>query len=194
MSSIQFENASLQNKAHLFAVGQYVWVPDDADAWLVAAVSYLDSNRLEVKFVEKSTNYSPGMLKILHQDKHPDYYRVEAAGNHLLADVSNLVDLDELSEGSILHHIRKRYFCREIYTHVGSILVAVNPFQKLDIYGSKDIKRASSASAPYPHIFVTAAIAYQQLRTNQRDQSVLIRFPPSCSSANLTDRIVFLQW
>ena len=39
-----------------------------------------------------------------------------------------------LPQGSILHHVRKRYKSNLIYTLVGSILVAVNPFQRLDIY------------------------------------------------------------
>lgn len=35
--------------------------------------------------------------------------KLEPCGNHLDEAVDNLVDLDELSEGAILHHIRNRF-------------------------------------------------------------------------------------
>jgi myosin V len=88
--------------------------------------------------------------------------------------VENLVDLDELSEGAILHHVRKRFKKHQIYTHVGAILVAVNPFERLDIYGPNDLQKALNHVTPYPHVYVTAATAYRQLQSNMKDQSVLI--------------------
>ena len=100
--------------------------------------------------------------------------KLEACGSHIDDHVENLVDLDELSEGAILHHTRLRFQKKMIYTHVGSILVAVNPFENLPIYGDKDIRRAAEATQAYPHVFVTAATAYQQLRNNMKNQSVLI--------------------
>ena len=100
--------------------------------------------------------------------------KLEVCGSHIDDNVENLVDLDELSEGAILHHKRLRFQKKIIYTHVGSILVAVNPFEALSIYGERDIRRAMDASQPYPHVFVTAATAYQQLRNNMKNQAVLI--------------------
>jgi len=35
--------------------------------------------------------------------------KLEPCGNHLDENVDNLVDLDELSEGAILHHVRNRF-------------------------------------------------------------------------------------
>lgn len=68
------------------------------------------------------------------------------------ADVSNLVNLEELSEGvagigsrehegspsllagAIVHQLRNRYARNHIYTAIGSILVSINPYKQLDIY------------------------------------------------------------
>jgi myosin heavy subunit len=36
-------------------------------------------------------------------------------------------------------------------------LVAVNPFEKLDIYSEKEAKKAAKSMHPYPHVFVTGA-------------------------------------
>lgn len=38
-----------------------------------------------------------------------DNSKLEPCGNHLEDNVENLVDLDELSEGAILHHVRTRF-------------------------------------------------------------------------------------
>lgn len=49
----------------------------------------------------------------------------------------NLIDLESFSEGIILHQCGERYKREKIYTFVGTILVAVNPFKRLDIYNEE---------------------------------------------------------
>ncbi|GLD93990.1 hypothetical protein PINS_up002596 [Pythium insidiosum] len=50
---------------------------------------------------------------------------------HLVDDLTKLV---HLHEPAILQVLRKRFFHGRIYTSTGSILVAVNPFRRLDMY------------------------------------------------------------
>ena len=82
------------------------------------------------------------------------------------------------SQGAILHHVRKRFSKGIIYTHVGAILVAVNPFERLPIYGEDLMKKANTSSSGggviFPHVFMTAATAYSQVQANRKNQSVLI--------------------
>ena len=77
-----------------------------------------------------------------------------------------------------------------IYTHVGAILVAVNPFQRLGIYGDRDMKRASNVSNTYPHIFISASIAYQQLSVNMKNQSVLISGESGAGKTETTKKVL----
>lgn len=153
-----------QSSEMSYAVGDRFWVPDDENAWLVGTLKSATATVLEFS-TEK------GIKKVKVSDMK---VKLEVCGSHIDDHVENLVDLDELSEGAILHHTRLRFQKKVIYTHVGSILVAVNPFETLNIYGDRDIRRAVDASPPYPHVFVTAATAYQQLRTNLKNQAVLI--------------------
>ena len=51
--------------------------------------------------------------------------------------IPNLIDLESFSEGIILHQCGERYKKEKIYTFVGTILVAVNPFKRLDIYNDE---------------------------------------------------------
>lgn len=147
-----------------YAIGDRYWIPDDEHAWLMGTVKEFKNSVLEF-------NTDKGIKKFRVNDlKH----KLEPCGSHVEDQVENLVDLDELSEGAILHHVRNRFLKKVIYTHVGSILVAVNPFENLPIYGERDIRRANETTQSYPHVFVTASTAYQQLKNNQKNQSVLI--------------------
>jgi len=93
-------------------------------------------------------------------------------------DMENLVDLDAFSEGSILHHVRKRFMDDKIYTYVGSILVAVNPFKSLPIYSAERIQyyrmNVHSTDPPQPHVYAIAAEAFDSLLSGLGSQSVLI--------------------
>lgn len=147
-----------------YLVGDRFWVEDGQHAWVAGTVKEVNPNH-----VEFLTDF--GNVKVKTKDLKA---KLEVCGSHLDANVENLVDLDELSEGAILHHVRNRFRKNIIYTHVGSILVAVNPFQNLAIYSPNDVKKAYAATQPYPHVFITAAAAYQQLRNERINQSVLI--------------------
>ena len=103
----------------LFSVGDRVWVPHEEHAWLTGRIQSLAPS-LEVKT-------EVGIVKL----KSTQASQLEVCGSHVESQVENLVDLDELSEGAILFHVRRRFQAKQIYTHVGSILVAVNPFENL---------------------------------------------------------------
>lgn len=80
-------------------------------------------------------------------------------------DVEDLAELAKLDEQILLAEIRERYAKNRIYTYVGDILIAVNPFKDLGIYG-KDVSgryRMSKKSAQPPHIYAAADAAYQAL-------------------------------
>ena len=107
------------------SVGDRVWAPHEEFAWLTGRIVSIDAS----KAVEVETE--AGRLRIMPADAA----KLETCGSYIEQDIHNLVDLDEMSEGAILHHVRKRYKDKKIYTHVGTILVAANPFERLDIYG-----------------------------------------------------------
>ncbi len=91
-------------------------------------VESVTTSKMEVKIDGELTNT---IYHIKAKEAVPIF---DLCGGHLQENVENLVDLDELTEAAILYHIRKRFKKQLIYTFVGSILVAVNPFQRLPIY------------------------------------------------------------
>ncbi|XP_073701138.1 myosin-IIIb [Garra rufa] len=88
----------------------------------------------------------------------------------------DLVNLEVLDEETIIAHLQKRYQELQIYTYVGDILIALNPFQNLSIYSPQFSKlyHGMKRSTNPPHIFATADAAYQSMVTLSKDQCIII--------------------
>lgn len=86
--------------------------------------------------------------------------------SHLYLGVSvrktdNLAALESLSEEGMLTALQKRYKENVIYTFVGDILIACNPFQQLPIYSDvfQNLFLPSHPNHnPFPHIFGVAQV------------------------------------
>ena len=93
--------------------------------------------------------------------------------NHLTADMCNLT---ELSESAMLKTLRTRFEHSKIYTYVGSILIAVNPYFFYPIYNPTYIQEYQSVKLGElpPHIFAIADDTYNSMLSSKQDQSVII--------------------
>lgn len=71
--------------------------------------------------------------------------------------------LEVLSEEVITEQLQKRFESNQIYTYIGDILVAVNPFTNLGLYSGVHQKRyvGRSRFENSPHIFAIADAAHQ---------------------------------
>ncbi|KAK9968759.1 hypothetical protein ABG768_003067 [Culter alburnus] len=92
----------------------------------------------------------------------------------------DLANLSELDEKSLLEVLTGRFTQNLIYTYIGDILVAINPFKYLPIYEkgvSERYKCHEKKSLP-PHIFAVADRAYQsmlgRLATGPKNQCIVI--------------------
>eukprot|EP00079_Xenopus_tropicalis_P036562 XP_017950333.1 PREDICTED: myosin-IIIa [Xenopus tropicalis] len=91
-------------------------------------------------------------------------------------DVDDLATLEALDENTVTDQLQKRYNRDQIYTYVGDILVAVNPFRPMDLYSSQYSQMyigAKRTDNP-PHIFAVADLAYQSMVTYNSDQCIVI--------------------
>ncbi|NXX31505.1 MYO15 protein, partial [Nicator chloris] len=79
-------------------------------------------------------------------------------------------------ESSVLLCLKKRFHRNLIYTYIGQILIAVNPFKDLSIY-SEDVAikyQQGTLSKNAPHIFAIAEMAYTLSQSSGQEQCVLI--------------------
>lgn len=91
-------------------------------------------------------------------------------------NMENMDDLHPLNEATILANVAHRFRTDQIYTRTGPILIAMNPFKWLPIYGPEVVRQYSGK--PYgtlpPHCYQEAEDAYQQLQRTHVNQSVVI--------------------
>ncbi|XP_016431606.1 myosin-IIIa [Sinocyclocheilus rhinocerous] len=82
----------------------------------------------------------------------------------------------DICTNTITEQLQRRYTKEQIYTYVGDILIAVNPFHKTELYTpehSKIYVGAKRTSNP-PHIYAVADIAYQSMVSCNTDQCIVI--------------------
>ncbi|XP_073508837.1 unconventional myosin-IXa isoform X2 [Phyllobates terribilis] len=91
-------------------------------------------------------------------------------------ECEDLCGLPDLSERALLETLRTRFRQEKIYTYVGSILVAVNPFRFLPIYNPKYVKMYDNRRLGdrEPHIYAVADAAYHAMLRRQRNQCIVI--------------------
>ncbi|XP_004692483.1 PREDICTED: unconventional myosin-Ia [Condylura cristata] len=90
--------------------------------------------------------------------------------------VEDLILLEPLAQESLLKNLQLRFENKEIYTYIGSVLISVNPYQQLPIYGPEFVAKYRDCTfyEEKPHIYALANMAYQSLRGQDRDQCILI--------------------
>jgi myosin heavy subunit len=102
----------------------------------------------------------------------------------------DLVDCDDISEASILGEIEKRFQRNEIYSSIGPILIAMNPYKSIaGLYGPENLNFFTESSRNYsydthqissmvmrdkPHVWMVPFSAYQQLRFEHAPQAIVI--------------------
>nr|XP_015198449.1 PREDICTED: unconventional myosin-Va isoform X3 [Lepisosteus oculatus] len=149
-----------------------VWIPDAEDVWKSAellkdykqgdTVLHLqleDGTEIEHKLDPKTRN--------LPHLRNPD----------ILVGENDLTALSYLHEPAVLHNLKVRFIdSKLIYTYCGIVLVAINPYETLPIYGTDIINAYSGQNMGDmdPHIFAVAEEAYKQMARDERNQSIIV--------------------
>ncbi|MCI4378912.1 hypothetical protein PGIGA_G00221740 [Pangasianodon gigas] len=149
-----------------------VWIPDPEEVWRSAELTkdykqgdtalYLqleDGKDLEYKLDPKT--------KALPHLRNPD----------ILVGENDLTALSYLHEPAVLHNLKVRFIdSKLIYTYCGIVLVAINPYETLPIYGTDIINAYSGQNMGDmdPHIFAVAEEAYKQMARDERNQSIIV--------------------
>ncbi|XP_038052103.1 myosin-IIIb-like [Patiria miniata] len=84
-----------------------------------------------------------------------------------LKPVDDLATLESLDEKAILEELKRRYANDIIYTYIGDILIAINPYKPLSIYSyqtSCSYTNLQYRQALPPHIFAIADKAYSSMK------------------------------
>uniref|UniRef100_A0A3P8VLH7 G protein subunit beta 5 n=1 Tax=Cynoglossus semilaevis TaxID=244447 RepID=A0A3P8VLH7_CYNSE len=149
-----------------------VWIPDAKHVWKSAEIV-------------RDFNSGDNVLELLLEDCTVQHYAVDPAKPQLpplrnpdiLVGENDLTALSYLHEPAVLHNLKVRFVeSKIIYTYCGIILVAVNPYKSLPIYGDAIIHAYSGQNMGDidPHIFAVAEEAYKQMARNHKNQSIIV--------------------
>ncbi|CAL8349136.1 unnamed protein product [Gadus morhua 'NCC'] len=155
----------------LYTKGATVWIPDPDAVWVSAQI--LETYRAEDQH----------LLLLLNDGRE---VRLPAAapselpllGNPAILEGANdLTALSFLHEPAVLHNLRVRFLdYSSIYTYCGIVLVAINPYDQLPVYGKEVIDAYSGQDMTdmEPHIFSVAEEAYRTMTREEENQSIII--------------------
>ena len=160
----RYDEVRFEDRNLVMSGERWVWAPDETRAWVAAKVTSEGD-----KLIGNTINgQSITVDAISCQPAHT---------SSITGNFDNLVQLEEFSEGAIIHQLERRYERNSIYTSIGSILISINPFKLLDIYSSSVLSRYKNrdlSGSQAPHAFGTASNAYWGLILDGENQSVVI--------------------
>ncbi|XP_042120290.2 unconventional myosin-Vb isoform X4 [Peromyscus maniculatus bairdii] len=149
-----------------------VWIPDPDEVWRSAELTQ------DYKEGDKS-------LQLRLEDDTIREYPIDVQNNQLpflrnpdiLVGENDLTALSHLHEPAVLHNLKVRFLeSNHIYTYCGIVLVAINPYEQLPIYGQDVIYAYSGQNMGDmdPHIFAVAEEAYKQMARDEKNQSIIV--------------------
>ncbi|XP_062244386.1 unconventional myosin-Va isoform X2 [Platichthys flesus] len=158
--------------SELYTKRARVWIPDAEEVWKSAELTkdYKNGDASLQLMLEDGTNIEHNLdpkTKNLPYLRNPD----------ILVGENDLTALSYLHEPAVLHNLKVRFMdSKLIYTYCGIVLVAINPYEPLQIYGADIINAYSGQNMGDmdPHIFAVAEEAYKQMARDERNQSIIV--------------------
>ncbi|KAI0242733.1 Myosin-IIIb [Lamellibrachia satsuma] len=106
---------------------------------------------------------SPARRRVAFQAK--DSPRIHR-DNSVAEDQQNLAHTENLNEATILRLLEERFRCDIAQTYIGDVLVIVNPYKPIDIYGDERDQD--------PHLYWFADHAYRRMIDTTSKQCILV--------------------
>ncbi|KAJ1914183.1 Myosin type-2 heavy chain 1 [Mycoemilia scoparia] len=161
--------------------GTIVYIQDKKEAWIRAEVTSLSVTDEKVSITakgieedsEKTFEFNATKKEILElkTKELPPLCNPPA-----LDGIDDLINLSHLHEPAVLDNLRLRYQDNEIYTYSGIVLVALNPFARVDRYSQHELVTYAGRARGelQPHLFAIAEDAYQGMVRDKKNQTIIV--------------------
>uniref|UniRef100_A0A7N9ARC6 Myosin IG n=1 Tax=Mastacembelus armatus TaxID=205130 RepID=A0A7N9ARC6_9TELE len=89
---------------------------------------------------------------------------------------SDFVLLDEVSMEQFMENLKLRFEKGRIYTYIGEVVVSVNPYRQMDMYGKDSIEayRGRELYENPPHLYAVSDAAYKAMKRRAKDTCIVI--------------------
>jgi len=169
--ALAVEFAKLSNSGE-----RWCWAPSDTEAYIEGKfVKEHKDGSFDVELKSGPVTVPAAAAKDL-KEKLKDIFIPRLSD--ISGDYEDMVRMSDVNEATILRNLKLRFSVDRIYTNIGTILVAMNPFKKIDgIYSDARVQEhlnTTPGEASAPHVFQTAAAAYLGVRGERVDQAIII--------------------
>ncbi|XP_051155446.1 myosin-VIIa-like [Leptopilina boulardi] len=151
-----------------YIVGDYVWIKNNLksefDVPVGCKIVNIDKKKIQIRDDDGTLEWikEDQMIKLMHSTS--------------ISGVDDMIKLGELQEHAILKNLHIRYNQNIIYTYTGSMLIAVNPYQVLNVYTYNEINlyRGKKIGIESPHIFAIGDNCFMEMKNTKIDQCIVI--------------------
>ncbi|KAF2184698.1 myosin-2 [Zopfia rhizophila CBS 207.26] len=165
--------------AHIYDVGTRAWQPDTTEGWVASEVEEKLVQGGKVKLIFRLQNGESKTvettLEAIQDGNDPN---LPPLMNPAMLEASDdLTNLSHLNEPAVLQAIKLRYAQKEIYTYSGIVLIATNPFARVDslyVPGMVQVYAGKQRSYGAPHLFAIAEEAFADMLRDQKNQTIVV--------------------
>ncbi|KAB5563388.1 P-loop containing nucleoside triphosphate hydrolase protein [Coniochaeta sp. 2T2.1] len=162
-----------------YDVGTRAWQPDATEGWVASEVINKSINGDKVSLVFQLENGETKTVEVsvegLHSGNDPN---LPPLMNPTMLEASDdLTNLSHLNEPAVLQAIRLRYAQKEIYTYSGIVLIATNPFARVDslyVPGMVQVYAGKQRATQAPHLFAIAEEAFMDMLRDNKNQTIVV--------------------
>ncbi|KAK6431045.1 Myosin type-2 heavy chain 1, partial [Oleoguttula sp. CCFEE 5521] len=167
--------------SHSYPIGTKAWQPDATEGWVASEVveRNVDGEKVTLVFAldNGETKSIQTTLAALNDDDNADASLPPLMNPSILEASDDLTNLSHLNEPAVLQAIRLRYAQKEIYTYSGIVLIATNPFARVDslyVPGMVQVYAGKHRSSQAPHLFAIAEESFTDMLRDGRNQTVVV--------------------
>ncbi|KAH7122706.1 P-loop containing nucleoside triphosphate hydrolase protein [Dendryphion nanum] len=165
--------------AHIFDIGTRAWQPDTTEGWVASELVDKIVQGDKVKLVFKLENGESKTIETtLAAIQTGNDANLPPLMNPAMLEASDdLTNLSHLNEPAVLQAIKLRYAQKEIYTYSGIVLIATNPFARVEslyVPGMVQVYAGKQRSYGAPHLFAIAEEAFADMLRDQKNQTIVV--------------------
>ncbi|KAI0885232.1 putative myosin MYO2 [Annulohypoxylon maeteangense] len=165
--------------SHSYDVGTRVWQPDVTEGWVASEVvkKTVDGDKVTLVFKLENEETKTITLSAEALQNSNDTTLPPLMNPAMLEASDDLTNLSHLNEPAVLQAIRLRYAQKEIYTYSGIVLIATNPFARVDslyVPGMVQVYAGRQRETQAPHLFAIAEEAFMKMIKDGRNQTVVV--------------------
>ncbi|KAF2718342.1 hypothetical protein K431DRAFT_287734 [Polychaeton citri CBS 116435] len=164
--------------SHTYEIGTRAWQPDQTEGWVASEVQSKDVEGEKVILVFALENGETRAVETTTAALEASDDSLPPLMNPAMLEASDdLTNLSHLNEPAVLQAIKLRYAQKEIYTYSGIVLIATNPFARVDslyVPGMVQVYAGKHRASQAPHLFAIAEEAFSDMLRDGHNQTIVV--------------------